>query len=132
MPHRVLTTIRTMRMAKVAAAKSHRGSQGFESMSFSEEQKVINKMWARMSKSLVMTQHSIAAIYPTEMPTGEHSHKLLTLRAVEVIQAAIKSGEYDDRINANEPPFMAPDPDPVKYSLVSSQVCHLVGQILIS
>ena len=79
-------------MAKVAAAKSHRGSQGFESMSFSEEQKVINKMWARMSKSLVMTQHSIAAIYPTEMPTGEHSHELLTPRAVEVIQATIKSG----------------------------------------
>ena len=121
-----------MRIARVAAAKSHRGSQGFELMSFSEEQKVINKMWARMSKSLVTTQHSIAAIYPTEMPTGEHSHKLLTPRAVEVIQAAIKSGEYDDRINANEPPFMAPDPDPAKYSPVSSQVCHLVGQILIS
>ena len=123
-PLRVRTAVRTICVTKSAAVKTHRASQGFESMTFSDEQKFISKMWARLSESPTMTQHSISVTYHTEMPTGEHSHKLLTQHAIEVIKAAIESGQYDDRINAREPPFMAPDQNPDMYSPVSCQICH--------
>jgi hypothetical protein len=51
---------------------------------------------------------------------GEHEHKkILTEKARSVICSAINNGQYKDREDATEPPFMAPSENLFDYSWVS-------------
>lgn len=56
---------------------------------------------------------------PTAMRTGEKCYKLMTAHAKGVVQEAIASGQYADRIGGLEPPVMAPSTNPDLYSSVS-------------
>ena len=61
------------------------------------------------------------------MRTGERCNKLLTEHAKSIIQKAIADGEYNDRAEATEPPYMVPSPDASHYSLVRA-VAHSLSE----
>jgi hypothetical protein len=50
---RVKTKVRTFRRAAKAAAKSHCGGQGFHSIGFPEEQRLVSEAWVTKSKSTI-------------------------------------------------------------------------------
>ena len=44
--------------------------------------------------------------------------KILSPKARSIISTNMEGGMYDQRMDANEPAYMAPSTDPAKYSMV--------------
>jgi hypothetical protein len=55
--------------------------------------------------------------------------KILSPKARYIISKRLEAGEYADREDEREPPFMAPSVNPEDYSKVRSEVSSLSGFI---
>ena len=81
-----------------SAAQSHALGQGFQSITFTSERFKLNKHWRKSDAKCT---------------------RILTQTAIESIKARTKAGDFVERAEALEPPFMAPSANAMDYSRVS-------------
>jgi hypothetical protein len=109
--------IKTFRSYHRAAAKSFVSGQGFHSLSFDGEHRIVNRALAKKSESA----HSFSTplTKPAVTRGDVECRKVLSENAKLTIRAATESGRFHGRSKAKESPFMAPSENPDKYSPVS-------------
>jgi hypothetical protein len=108
--------VKTYRAALKAAAGAHRCSQGFESIGFDGEHRLVNKVWMKKCESTRLSSET-TDLFAVESENQRHV-KILTDKARSIIKSAIDEGKYKDREDELEPPFMKPSEHPLNYSWV--------------
>ena len=109
--------VRTIRSYLQHGAKSFLAGQGFHSIGFDGEQRIVTKDWADKCESI---QQRISALLTEPIVTGGEVQfrRILTERAKSVIRTAIENGRFRNRSDATESTYMAPSDDPDAYSRV--------------
>jgi hypothetical protein len=110
-------TVKLFRNRAYSSAQPQVLGQAFHGLTFTGEQRTINKGWDKTRTCLPVPRGPSFSSAPVER-SNTHRVVVFSAAAIQEVKKGVKAGKFKDRKEALEPHRMAPSANPDKYSKV--------------